>query len=536
MNQPFFSYPYPSKRQVQVAKHGAVASSSPLAAQTGLEILKKGGNAVDAAIAAAAMSTVTEPASNGIGGDAFAIVWMHDKLHGLNASGKAPNMLSIEALKAKGIKEIPRFGFTPVTVPGTPSAWAALSEKFGQLTLLECLEPAIKVANEGYALNVSMTEAINRSFEIYSNHLKGDHFNHWFDTFIPKRTPYQVGETLHLKNHAKTLELIGKTESKAFYHGELADKIDAFSKAHDGFIRKEDLMNHQVEWVDPINVNYRGYDIWELPPNGQGITALIALGILNELPKPNAYDASMIHTQIEAIKMAFKDVFTHVGEPHTMQIKPEDLLNKTYLKEKASCIKKSASNYQSIPPYKGGTIYLSTADKDGNMVSYIQSNYMGFGSGLVVPDTGIALQNRGHQFSLDTSHPNALKPGKRPLHTIIPGFITKDFLPIGPFGIMGGFMQPQAHVQVLSQIIDLNQNIQSALDTPRWQWMKDNLIHVEPSFNKNLINALLKRGHEVKISSIIPSFGRGEMIIKNHALNCYYVATEPRTDGTIALY
>ncbi|MFP4287207.1 MAG: gamma-glutamyltransferase family protein [Candidatus Izemoplasmataceae bacterium] len=536
MTNDFYNYPYPSKRNVQVAKNGAVASSSPLAAQAGLEILKKGGNACDAAIAAAAMSTVTEPASNGIGGDAFAIVWMNGKLYGLNSSGKAPKALSIDALKKADIHEIPRFGFIPVTVPGTPSAWVALNKKFGRLSLLECLSPAIKVAKEGYALNVSMTEGINRSFEIYSKHLKEDYYTHWFDTFIPKRKPYQVGETLVLKHHAKTLELIGKTQGEAFYHGTLADQIDAFSKANGGYIRKEDLKNHRVEWVDPISVNYRGYDIWELPPNGQGITALIALGLLNELPKPKSFNTTMVHNQIEAIKIAFKDVFTHVSDPKTMVIDPKMLLSQKVLKEKAASIKRTAQNYQDIVPYKGGTIYLNTADSDGNMVSYIQSNYMGFGSGLVVPNTGIALQNRGHQFSMDENHPNALRPNVRPLHTIIPGFITKDKLPIGPFGIMGGFMQPQAHVQVLSQMIDLHQNIQSALDSPRWQWMKDNLIHVEPSFDKKIINALIKRGHEVKISPLIPSFGRGQIIVRNHELKCYYVATEPRTDGTIALY
>ncbi|MFU8787111.1 MAG: gamma-glutamyltransferase family protein [Candidatus Izemoplasmataceae bacterium] len=529
--------PYLTKQNIQVSKRGMIASSSPLAAQAGLEILKMGGNAVDAAIATSAMITVTEPTSNGIGGDAFCIVWIKDKMYGLNASGKSPDSLTIDKVKALGFDTLPKYGLIPVTVPGLPSAWKALSDRFGKLPFEVLFEPAIKVAREGYAVSVSLAEGWKNAFNVYEKAFKDDTvFDGWFDTFTINNNPPKAGELFIAKDHAKTLSLIAKTKTEAFYTGEIADQIHAFSKAHNGFITKKDLENHTCIWVEPISVNYKGFDIWELPPNGQGIVTLQALNILKECQLSSKLDISTLHHQIEATKLAFSDAFEYVTDHAFMNIDFKVLLSKSYAMKRAKEIKETAIIPKPLTFNSAGTVYFATADQEGNMVSFIQSNYYGFGSGVVVPNTGIALQNRGFAFTLDKYHPNKLEPNKRPFHTIIPGFITKDTKAIGPFGIMGGFMQPQAHLQVLTHIIDFNFNPQAALDAPRWQWIKENEIHVEPNFDQSFIDALIKKGHNVIVSDKIPLFGRGQVIWRDPISKIYYGATEKRTDGTIALW
>lgn len=450
-------YPYPSQRMAVYAKRGMVATSQPLAAQAGLDILKKGGNAIDAAIATAACLTVVEPTSNGIGGDAFALVWTKGKLHGLNASGPAPQRMSLEAVKALGHEEMPKFGLTPVTVPGAPAAWVELSRRFGRLPLTDVLQPAIAYAEEGYPLSPILGTFWARAYQNYKQ-LEGEAFIHWFETFAPKGRPPRIGEMWNSPGHAQTLRAIAETNGEAFYRGELAEKIDAFSKKHGGLIRYEDLAAYQAEWVEPIRVHYKGYDVWEIPPNGQGLVALMALNTLKEDAFHEKESVETYHLQIEALKLAFADGLTYITDPQKMPYRVEDLLSDAYGKARRGQIGDEALMPEAGEPPKGGTVYLATADGEGNMVSFIQSNYMGFGSGIVVPGTGIALQNRGNNFSLDPNHANVVEPGKKTYHTIIPGFLTKGNEAVGPFGVMGGFMQPQGHMQVVMNTIDFHLN------------------------------------------------------------------------------
>ena len=528
-------YNYPSRRNVVFGRKGMVATSQPLAAQAGLEIIRKGGNAIDAAIATAACLTVVEPTANGIGGDAFALVWTKGALHGLNASGPAPKSISSEALRNAGHKEIPKFGWVPVTVPGAPSAWAELSRKFGRLPLTEVLAPAIQYAYEGYPVSPNVSHHWERAFKGYSKNLKGDEFMHWFETFVPKGKAPKAGEMAVLKDHAKTLELIAKTNAEAFYRGELADKIDAFSKQHGAYLRASDLESFYPEWVQPIKVDYRGYDVWEIPPSGQGIVALMALNMLKGFEFKNQNCFHTYHKQIEAIKLAFADGMKYVADPKAMNVTIEQLLSESYAAERRKLIGSEALMPTPGEPPKGGTVYLATADGEGNMVSYIQSNYMGFGSGLVVPGTGISLHNRGNNFTLEEGHANCIEGGKKPYHTIIPGFLTKGSEAIGPFGVMGGFMQPQGHVQVVMNTIDFGMNPQDALDAPRWQWMRDKSIHLEHHFNKVAAQALSQAGHDISLQLESSSFGRGQIIWKN-ADGVLAGGTEPRTDGQVAAW
>ncbi len=529
-------YPYNSRRTVTYGKKGMVATSQPLAAQAGLDILKLGGNAIDAAIATASCLTVVEPTSNGIGGDAFALVWTKKKLHGLNASGVSPMSLTIENLKNQGITEIPRYGFIPVTVPGVVSAWVELSQKFGKLPLTKVLAPAISYAKEGFPISPTLAFNWQNAFIIYQKYLKSEEYKPWFETFAPSGRAPLAGEIWKSNDHAKTLELIAKTNGIAFYHGELADKIDAFSKCYSGYIRKSDLENYHPQWVEPISINYKGFDVWEIPPNGQGLVTLMGLNILKDDYFTNRDDAETIHKQIEAIKLAFVDGLKYITDSKNMKMNVSNLLSEEYGKLRRKLITDAAVLPEVGNPQKGGTVYLATADSHGNMVSYIQSNYMGFGSGLVVPNTGIALQNRGHNFSLNENHENVLRPGKRTYHTIIPGFLTKNNEAVGSFGIMGGFMQPQGHLQVLMNTIDFKLNPQAALDAPRWQWLKENSISVEQSMPNDLINALIAKGHQIKIEHNTSSFGRGQIIWRNNKTGVLVGGTESRCDGAIAAW
>ncbi|WP_018923344.1 gamma-glutamyltransferase family protein [Salsuginibacillus kocurii] len=529
-------YPYPSQRTTTYAKHGVVATSQPLAAQAGRDILKQGGNAVDAAIATAACLTVVEPTSNGIGGDAFALVWAEDKLHGLNASGPSPDSISIEAMKERGYEKMPTFGLEPVTVPGAPSAWAALSERFGKLPLTDVLAPAIHYAEEGYPLSPVLARFWKAAYDRFNKELTSAEFKAWFDTFAPEGKAPEAGDIWKSPGHAETLRQIAETKARAFYKGELADKIDAFSKEHNGFIRKEDLEKFEPEWVDPVSVNYRGYEIWEIPPNGQGTIALEALNMLKQFDFSNRDDELTLHRQIEAIKLAFADGLEYITEASAMSVPVEGLLSESYAKERSQLIGEEALTPAPGEPPQGGTVYLAAADNEGMMVSFIQSNYMGFGSGVVVPGTGIGLQNRGNNFSLDKDHDNALAPGKRTFHTIIPGFMTKGSEPVGPFGVMGGFMQPQGHVQVVMNTIDFKLNPQAALDAPRWQWLKDKKVQLEHTNPSHTAARLLERGHQIEIAPHSGSFGRGQIIWRNPETGVYAAGTEGRTDGSIAAW
>jgi len=528
-------HPYPSRRSVVFARKGMVATSQPLAAQAGLDILKKGGNAIDAAISTAACLTVVEPTSNGIGGDAFAQVWTKGKLYGLNASGPAPQKISLETLKKAGHKELPKYGMIPINVPGAPSAWAALSKRFGRLPLTEVIAPAILYAEEGFPVSPVINKLWQDGFRTYKTQ-KGEEFRHWFELFAPNSRPPAIGEVWRSPQHARTLQSIAETNAESFYRGELAEKIDQFFKKYNGYLTKEDLADYQPEWVDPIKVNYRGYDVWEIPPNGHGLVALMALNILKGFDFTDKETVETYHRQIEAIKLAFADGLKYITDARKMTVKVEDLLSDAFAAERRRLIGRDALQPEPGRPASSGTVYLATADAEGNMVSYIQSNYKGFGSGMVVPGTGIALHNRGHNFSFDPSHDNRLEPGKKPYHTIIPGFLTKDNKAVGPFGVMGAFIQPQGHVMVVMNTVDFHLNPQAALDAPRWQWMEGKTVEIEPLFPEYIAETLNRRGHDLKRATIgATSFGRGQIIWRNEE-GVLAGATEPRTDGTVAAW
>ncbi|MED1202743.1 gamma-glutamyltransferase family protein [Heyndrickxia acidicola] len=532
----YLNNPYASKRMATISRKGMVATGQPLAAQAGLDILKKGGNAIDAAIATAACLTVVEPTANGIGGDAFALVWTKGELHGLNASGPAPKGISIEAVKERGFEEMPKHGLIPVTVPGAPSAWAALSKRFGRLPLSEVLKPAIDYAENGYPLSPILGKYWGYAYKIFKRKFTGDEYKGWFDTFAPQGRAPEIGEMWSSKNHASTLRSIGETNSESFYRGELAEKIGSYSKQYNGFLSADDLAEYAPEWVQPISVNYRGYDVWEIPPNGQGLVALLALNTLKGFEFNQKESVETYHRQIEAMKLAFADGKKYITDPREMSASVEGLLSEEFASTRSRFIGEEAILPEPGTPPKGGTVYLATADEEGNMVSYIQSNYMGFGSCIVVPGTGIALQNRGADFSLDSTHENSLKPGKKTYHTIIPGFLTKGGEAVGPFGVMGGYMQPQGHLQVVMNTIDFHLNPQAALDAPRWQWIEGKKVLVEHSFPQHIAQALASKGHDIEVALDSGGFGRGQIIWRNPITGVLMGGTEQRTDGAVAAW
>lgn len=535
-NNDGLNYPYASQRMATYAQNGMVATSQPLASQIGLDILKQGGNAIDAAIATAAALTVVEPTGCGIGGDAFAIIWFNNELHGLNASSHAPAGLTPEVVKAQGHDSMPTYGWTPVTVPGIPAAWAALSERFGKLAFKDLLQPAIKLADEGFPVSPTISLLWEKAAKNYEQVLSGEVKASWFDTFSKEGVTPKPGEIFKSAGHAQTLRSIAESKAQSFYHGELAEKIDAFSRATGGLIRKEDLAAYQYEWVDPISVNYHGYDVWEIPPNGQGMVALMALNMLKGDKFDSRDSLTTIHKQCEAMKLAYVDGQNYITQADKMSVSVEQLLSDEYAATRRELIGDKAIKPTVGKPNSGGTVYLATADSDGNMVSFIQSNYHGFGSGVVVPGTGIALQNRGENFSLDPQHDNYLQPGKKTYHTIIPGFLTKGKEAVGPFGVMGGFMQPQGHMQVVMNMIDFGLNPQAALDAPRWQWMGGMNIGLEQSMPQNIVTGMMRKGHKVQVASDYTTYGRGQIIIKSPESGVYCGGTEARTDGCISAY
>jgi gamma-glutamyltranspeptidase/glutathione hydrolase len=490
-------------------------------------MLTQGGTAVDAAIATAITLTLVEPVSNGIGSDAFAIVWDGRELHGLNASGRSPAAWTPEYFGGKGV---PALGWNSVTVPGAVSAWVELHAKFGKLPFERLFEPAISYGRNGFLVSPTVAEQWAAQVPLFKTQPG------FADAFMPGGRAPKPGELFTFPDHAATLEKIATTNGEAFYRGELSAQLEAHAAANGGVMRASDLAAHRADWVGTISGTYRGYTIHEIPPNGQGIVALIALGILEQFDMSTlpADSADSVHLQIEALKLAFADAQAYVADIEHMPVRPERLLDKEYLKKRATLIDRKRAKPADAGTPNGGTVYLTAADASGMMVSMIQSNYMGFGSGVVVGKTGISLQNRGANFAVAQSHPNQVGPNKRPYHTIIPGFVTKDGAPVMSFGVMGGSMQPQGHVQVLVRIADHGQNPQAACDGPRFRWVHGVEVSCENGFPQSTLDELRQRGHDLVAVDDYNQFGSCQAIWRLDG--GYFAASDPRRDGQAAAF
>lgn len=532
-------------RSEVIAQHGMACTSQPLATQVAIDILKKGGSAVDAAIAANAMLGLVEPTGNGIGGDLFAIVWdaKTQKLYGLNASGRSPKSLTLKYFKDIGIKHIPALGPLPVSVPGCVDGWFELHGKFGKLKMQENLQPAINYAKEGFPVSELIAYYWRRNAERLKE------FEGFAEIYMPNGKAPAKGEIFKNQYLAKTLELIAKNGRDEFYKGSIAKAIDAYMKRNGGFLSYDDLAAHKSEWIEPVSSSYRGYDIWELPPNGQGIATLQILNILEQydIKSMGFGSAEYMHLFIEAKKLAFEDRARYYADPDFVKVPYKQLISKEYAKERAKLINlnRSARSYDAGVLQTGNTIYLTVADSEGNMVSLIQSNYRGMGSGMTPNGLGFILQDRGEMFSLTEGHPNVYEPGKRPFHTIIPGFITKDGKPYISFGVMGGGMQPQGHAQVVVNLIDFGMNLQEAGDAPRIQHegsseptderMTDGgTVYLESGFDYQQIRKLLEKGHKVSYS--LDGYGGYQAIMFDVKNGVYIGASESRKDGQAAGY
>jgi gamma-glutamyltranspeptidase / glutathione hydrolase len=559
-----FDNPYTSTR-IPVFARNVVSTSHPLATQAGLRMMLKGGNAVDAAIAAAAAMTIVEPVSNGLGSDSFCILWDGKELHGLNASGRAPQSWTPDYFKRKygdSATAPPKRGLDSVTVPGAVSSWVTMSERFGKLPFADLMEPAIEIAERGYLLS----PVVQQKWAAAADELQPQ--PGFSGAFLPWGRAPKVGELFQFKAAANGLRAIANTKGAAFYGGEMAHALEKFSAKNGGSLTAKDFENYRPEWVKPIAKNYRGYTLHEIPPNGQGIAALIALGILDKFDVAGlAVDGvDSQHLQIEAMKLAFADVYRYVAEPSSMEVTVEQMLDDAYLASRAKLIDmKKAQDFEAGNPStlhrRGGTIYLTAADENGMMVSFIQSNYMGFGSGCVEPEFGISLQNRGHGFSLNAGI-NQVAPGKRPFHTIIPAFLTKPKarshpLPLGEgrgegsggeavdegspgiepvmsYGVMGANMQPQGHMQTLVRMLDYGQSPQAACDAPRWRYNEGFEINVEAAMNQATVQGLAERGHRMEvITDSYQDFGAGQFIWRagDPKVEGYVAASDPRRDG-----
>tara|TARA_B100000959_G_scaffold280547_1_gene342576 strand:- start:516 stop:1991 length:1476 start_codon:yes stop_codon:yes gene_type:complete len=486
-------------------------------------MLRQGGNAVDAALASAIVSTVVEPCANGIGGDAFAIVHDDNKIYGINGSGKSPALMptSIDG-------EIPSVGWLPVTVPGAVATWMMLHERFGQLTLDQLFAPAINYARNGFLVSPQTAIRWKNGTDRFRDSKA------WCDTFLFDGKAPEVGQHITLPDHANTLEEIAKTKGESFYRGHLAEQIDMASKSGGGFLRKEDLESHRSEWVEPLSISVGSAEFYELPPNGQGIAALIAMKIVQStgVEMANCDTPEVLHAQIESMKRAFADAHAYVADPDVSG-NCVDLLTDARIQKHAATITNEATDIDAntIPRY-ASTVYLATGDENGMQCSFIQSNFEGFGSGMVVPGTGIALQNRGRGFSLDPNHPNSIGPRKRPFHTIIPAFLKHSDCQFGgtPFGVMGGPMQPQGHLQVVCRMVFAKQNPQASLDAPRWKLIGGKKVAIEPGFSEDVYSALRARGHELIISeSRTVAFGGGQIV--QGISDGYAGASDSRRDG-----
>ena len=515
-------------RKPLYAPHGAVATSQPLAASAGLAVLRRGGNAVDAAIATAVTLTVVQPGSNGIGGDLFAIVWDGTTLHGLNASGRSPAALTLDRARAM----TPR-GWLPVTVPGAPAGWRDLHARFGRLPFADLFDDAIGYAADGYPVSPRVAYHWQRAAALHAT-LRGPEFAEWAGVYTRDGRVPVAGEVFRNPAAAGTLQLIAESEAEEFYRGEIAVAVAEYAAATGGLLTKEDLARHASIWVEPIRAGYRGYDVWELPPNGQGIAALQALAILDGVDLSAMPAERRRHWQVEAMKLAFADAHAYVADPDTWPVPVAELQSAEYLSRRRALIGETAAVPRPGEPARGGTVYLCAAHQDGPMVSLIQSNYQGFGSYVTVPGYGFGLQNRGAGFSLEPGHPNVAAGGKRPFHTIIPGFLTRAGRPVGPFGVMGAHMQPQGHLQVIMSTVDDGLDPQAALDAPRWYWPAGRHLHVEPALGTAAVEALRRRGHEVTVDdSDVYGYGQAIWCLPGGG---YVAGSEPRADGAAVGY
>jgi len=550
--------PFTTRSEV-IAPHGMAATAQPLATQIALDILKAGGSAVDAAIAANAALGLMEPVGCGIGGDLFAIVWDADKkeLAGLNGSGRSPRSLTLERLKSMGLETIPALGPLPVSVPGTVDAWFELHERYGRLSMSEILAPAIRYAREGFPVS----EVIAFYWERNARILKD--YPGFSEVFMPGGKAPAKGEIFRNPKLADTYERLGREGRDVFYRGEMARSIAQYMQENDGFLSYEDLASHRSEWVTPVSTNYRGYDVWELPPSGQGIAALQILNILEsyDIASMGFGSADYIHTFVEAKKLAFEDRARFYADMDFADVPVDRLISKEYAAKRRALInpQRAARSYPAGDGVleRGDTTYLTTADADGNMVSLIQSNYRGMGSGMTPGGLGFVLQDRGELFSLEEGHPNVYEPGKRPFHTIIPAFVTRDGAPYMSFGVMGGGMQPQGHVQILVNMIDFGMNLQEAGDAPRIRHggsseptgarrlpgssgptlglMDDGgTVYLESGFSRETINALKLRGHQIGLTA--GGFGGYQAILRDQGTGVYFGASESRKDGHAAGY
>lgn len=542
--------PYPTIR-VPVMGRNVVSTSHPFAAQAGLKIIQQGGNAIDAAIAAAAALMIVEPVSNGLGSDCFAIVWDGKELHGLNASGTAPQAWSPEYFSKKygtdasGLADRPKRGWDSVTVPGALAGWEELHRRFGSLPLGDLLQPAIEIAERGYAL----APVVAHKWAAAIPELRDQ--PGFAQAFMPHGRAPDIGEMFRFEAAAKTLKKIAKSGIREFYEGEIAQAIAQYSKDHGGSMTHDDLARYRPDWVGTIQQEMQGVDgktyaMHEIPPNGQGIGALIALGILQnfDLASLPVDSVESQHLQIEAMKLAFADVYQYVADPRAMGVTPEQMLDPAYLAQRAKLINPNKATHFSFGlPQSGGTIYLSATDEQGRMISFIQSNYMGFGSGVVVPEWGVSLQNRGFGFSMDPKSVNVVAGGKRPFHTIIPAFLTRKegnaWLPQMSFGVMGGDMQPQGHLQTVIRMLSYRQQPQAACDAPRWKVNRDFSLDVEANMNAATVQGLSNLGHTLKkIDDPYMDFGAGQFIwrLSDNIEDGYIAASDPRRDGQAAVY
>jgi gamma-glutamyltranspeptidase/glutathione hydrolase len=526
-----FAAEYPSRRPT-VFGGDMVATSQSLAAQAGLSILARGGNAIDAAIATAMTLTVVEPTGNGIGGDAFAIVWDGTRLHGLNASGRAPRAWTPD--RFAGRSAMPETGWESVTVPGAVSAWIELWRCFGSLELDILAAPAIRYARDGF----QVTPIVAALWKAGADRLRTQ--PGFAETFLRDGKAPAVGERVTLPGHAYSLERIVASQGEDFYRGELAERMIAHASAHGAALHEDDLAGHKADWVGTIALSAFGVEIHEIPPNGQGIATLIALGILEKLGLGSdpVDDIATVHLMIEATKLALADVSVHVGDPDAMRVPASALLDSGYLAERGKLVDRDkAGDPGHGTPKHGGTVYLCAADRGGRMISYIQSNYMGFGSGVVVPGTGISLQNRGVGFNLKPGHPNVVAPGKRPFHTIIPGFALDGAgNPLMAFGVMGGPMQAQGHVQMAVRILCFGQSPQAAADAPRWRVVSGRRVSVESNFPSALAEGLRAKGHDVVVEGPAGVFGFGGAQAIFRTADGYIGGSDPRKDGQVVAF
>lgn len=532
-------------RSEVIAQNGMAATSHPLATQIAIDILKQGGTAIDAAIAADAALGLMEPTGSGIGGDLFAIVWdsKSKKLYGINASGRSPKSLTLDYFKENNYDKIPPFGPLPVSVPGCVDGWFELHKKFGRLPMKDILEPAIRYARDGFPVTELIAYYLERSAHYFKR------YPGFEKTYMPGGKTPAKGEIFKNPDLANTLTKIAEGGRDIFYKGEIAKAIDATINKMEGFLSYEDLASHKSEWVQPVSTNYRGYDVWELPPNGQGIAALQILNILEsyDIKSMGFGSKEYIHLFIEAKKLAYEDRAKYYADPDFNKIPVDELISKEYAAERRKLINtdRAARSYDPGELKDGDTIYLTVADKDGNMISFIQSNYRGMGSGIIPENCGFMLQDRGELFSLEEGHYNVYEPGKRPFHTIIPAFVTKDGNPWLSFGVMGGAMQPQGHVQILVNLIDFGMNLQEAGDAPRVQHfgsseptggkMDDGgFTAFEYGFNYEVIRGLERMGHDIRFD--IGGYGGYQAIMWDNVNKVYYGASESRKDGQAAGY